>query len=141
MIADIWYLHTKFRGPHNLVTKRNKIMNSLTLRRDCGFQSGIIHRAAKSKTILILAGLFICYFVIIPCVWSAAHAADVERVTKEQLKEMIEKKNPIIVDVRLEKHWKNSPYKIKGAIRGNPEAFQSWSDTHPKTSILILYCA
>ena len=89
----------------------------------------------------ILAGLFIFYFVIIPCFWSAAQAADVERVTKEQLKAMIEEINPIIIDVRLEKHWENSPYKIKGAIRGNPEAFQSWSDTHPKASVLILYCA
>ena len=141
MIADIWYLHIKFHDPHNLVTTRNQTMNCLTFRKDIGFQSGINHRAAKSRTMLILAGLFIFYFVIILCFWSAAQAADVERVTKEQLKAMIEEINPIIIDVRLEKHWENSPYKIKGAIRGNPEAFQSWSTTHPKTSVLVLYCA
>ena len=130
-----------FHDPHNSVTKRNKIMNCLTFGRDRGFQSGINHRAAKSRTTLILTGLFICYFMILPCFWSTAQAADVERVTKEQLKEMIEETNPIIIDVRLEKHWENSPYKIKGAVRGNPKVFQSWSGTHPKTSVLILYCA
>ena len=141
MSADLWYLPIRSHNAHNSVTKRNKIMNCLTFRRDRGFQTGINHRALKSKPTIILTGLFICYFVIIPCFWSTAHAVDVERITKEQLKEMIGEINPIIIDVRLERHWKNSAYKIKGATRGNPKAFQSWSDTHPKTSVLILYCA
>ena len=130
-----------FHDPHNSVTKRNKIMNYLTFRRDCGFQTGINHRASKARSTLIFAGLFICYFVVISCFGNTAQAADVERVTKEQLKEMIEQTNPVIIDVRIEKHWKNSVYKIKGAVRGNPKAYQSWSGIHPKTSVLVLYCA
>jgi len=116
-------------------------MNCPTFKKDCGFQSDIHHRATNSKTALIFAELIICLSLIFPCFWSAAHAADIERVTKEQLLEMIEAINPIIIDVRIETHWKNSPYKINGAVRGNPKAFQSWSDTYPRTSVLILYCA
>lgn len=103
--------------------------------------TSIYPRTAWSKQALTLVGLLIFCLMAIPCFWDHASAADIERITKEQLKEMMGSANPIIVDVRREKHWKDSASKIKGAIRGNPESFETWSDNYPKTSVLVLYCA
>ena len=116
-------------------------MNSIKSGRSCGFGIDIYPWAVRLKTALTLAGLFICYVMIIPLFWGTAQASDVDRITKERLNVMIEKSDPIIIDVRLERHWENSVYKIKGAVRGNPEEFQAWFDIHPKTSVLVLYCA
>jgi hypothetical protein len=110
-------------------------------KRNHDFRSAPHHRAKKSYMTFILSGLIASILLMIFGFWNAAQAADVERISKEKLKQMIGQPSLIIIDARIEKHWKRSPYKIKGAVRGNPKAFQSWSELHPKTSVLVLYCA
>ena len=68
-------------------------------------------------------------------------AAEVPRMTKEALKTNLDDPDVVIVDVRVEKDWKGSEFKIKGAVRENPSAFSSWADKYPKDKTLVLYCA
>jgi rhodanese-related sulfurtransferase len=66
---------------------------------------------------------------------------DVPRITKEELKAMMDNPNVVIIDVRYEKHWKGSDRMIKGAIRENYDDVKSWADKYGKDKTLVLYCA
>jgi hypothetical protein len=46
---------------------------------------------------------------------------EVPRMTKEELLPMLGQSDVIILDVRIGDEWKKSPWKIKGAVRENPE--------------------
>ena len=67
-------------------------------------------------------------------------AAEVPRMTKEELKKNLNNPDIIIVDVRTGNDWKASEFKIKGAVRENPSDFGSWSGKYPKNKTLVLYC-
>jgi rhodanese-related sulfurtransferase len=69
-------------------------------------------------------------------------AADsrVPRITKEELRSMLDNPDVIIVDVRVEDEWKKSEWKIKGAVRENPEGdIQSTIEKYPKDKTLVFY--
>ena len=70
-----------------------------------------------------------------------AVAANVPRITKEQLKSMLDNPELIIVDVRSRRDWKASEYKIKGAVRVNPREVKSWAGQQSKNKTFVLYCA
>ena len=70
-----------------------------------------------------------------------AIAAEVPRMTKEELKAKLDNPDVVIVDVRAGKDWKGSEFKIKGAVRENPAKFSSWAEKYPKDKTLVLYCA
>ena len=70
-----------------------------------------------------------------------AIAAEVPRMTKEELKAKLDNPDVVIVDVRAGKDWKGSEFKIKGSVRENPAKFSSWSEKYPKDKTLVLYCA
>jgi rhodanese-related sulfurtransferase len=46
----------------------------------------------------------------------------------------------VIIDVRLGKDWTDSDLKIKGAVREESEAFESWAKKYPKDKTLVFYC-
>jgi rhodanese-related sulfurtransferase len=62
-------------------------------------------------------------------------------MTKEELKVKLDNPDLIVIDVRLGKDWTNSDLKIKGAVRENPEAVDSWANKYPKDKTLVFYCA
>ncbi len=70
-----------------------------------------------------------------------AMAADVPRMTKEDLKVKLGTADVHIIDVRVGKDWKASEMKIKGAVRGDPQDLESWSKKLPKEKTIVLYCA
>ena len=70
-----------------------------------------------------------------------AMAAEVPRMTKEELKTNLNDPGVVIVDVRVGKDWKGSEFKIKGAVRENPADLSSWVGKYPKDKTLVLYCA
>ncbi|MBW2148869.1 MAG: hypothetical protein JRG73_19165 [Deltaproteobacteria bacterium] len=82
--------------------------------------------------ILATVGLF---------VMTAAAAELVPRMTKEELKKLLGNSDIILMDVRTGKSWKDSEFKIKGAVREDPKKFDSWADKYPKDKTLILYCS
>jgi len=70
-----------------------------------------------------------------------AIAQEVPKITKEEVKGMLDNAEVIIVDVRLGKDWDGSKLKIKGAIREDPRKVSSWIDKYPKDKTLVFYCA
>jgi rhodanese-related sulfurtransferase len=70
-----------------------------------------------------------------------SRAAEVPRMTKEELKAQLGNPEFVILDVRTESDWKSSQYKIQGAVREVPGTVESWRDKYPKDKTLVLYCA
>lgn len=69
-------------------------------------------------------------------------SAEVMKMSKEELKSLMEKnQNILIIDVRGGKDWSSSEFKIQGAKRADPSNFSSWSTVFPKDNTLVLYCA
>jgi rhodanese-related sulfurtransferase len=79
-------------------------------------------------------------FAFLGCFQNLAPDVKVPRIAKEELKLMLGRPDIIIVDVRLEDEWKKSGWKIKGAVRENPEKeMQSWAEKYPKDKTLVFY--
>lgn len=72
---------------------------------------------------------------------SFAKSPEAPRMTKEELMAMLGNPDLIIIDVRYGKDWTESDVKIKGAVREDPEAFDSWAKKYPKDKTLVFYCA
>ncbi len=85
----------------------------------------------------ILAGLAVISLFIMP----ASFAGDVPKITKEELQKIMSDSDVVILDVRQGKDWKSSEFKIKGAIRANPNEFDSWNAKYSKDKKVIFYCA
>ncbi len=72
---------------------------------------------------------------------TVAPFGSIPRITTEELKAMLGKPEVLIVDVRVDKDWNDSDLKIKGAVRENPQAIESWASKYPKDKTLVFYCA
>jgi len=72
---------------------------------------------------------------------SAGVASEVNKITKEELIKIMEQDTIRILDVRQERDWSLSDFKIKGAERRAPQDFETWANTYPKDKTLVLYCA
>jgi hypothetical protein len=70
-----------------------------------------------------------------------ARSGGVPRMTKEELKALLGNPNLTIIDVRLGRDWTDSDSMIKGAVREDPQAVQSWASKYSKDQTLVLYCA
>jgi len=69
-------------------------------------------------------------------------AAEVSRMTKEELKALLGSSGITILDVRAGLDWEDSEWKIPGAIREDPrKEVKSWAEKYPKKKTLVLYCA
>ena len=81
--------------------------------------------------------------VVLLWVFTAGAVAsnDVPRMSTQELKELLSSGDVIILDVRTSGDWKGSTSTIKGAIREDPQAFDTWADTYPKDKTLVLFCA
>jgi hypothetical protein len=66
-------------------------------------------------------------------------AADVPRMSKEELQPMLGNPDVIIIDVRAGGDWTAKDSKIKGAVREDPGQVDSWIDKYPKDKTLIFY--
>jgi len=91
------------------------------------------------KRLLFIAVLFI--FLLSGVVMLFAQSGDVPRMTKEALSAVMGKPDVIIIDVRHGTGWSDSDLKIKGALREDPDAVQSWVNKYPKDKTLVFYCA
>jgi hypothetical protein len=80
-------------------------------------------------------------FFMVGILTSFAKSAEAPRMTKEELMAMLGNPDLIIIDVRYGKDWTESDVKIKGAVREDPEAFDSWAKKYPKDKTLVFYCA
>ena len=70
-----------------------------------------------------------------------AKSAEAPRMTKDELKAMLGNPDLVMIDVRTQRDWTESDSKIKGAVREDPEAVESWANKYPKGNSIVLYCA
>jgi rhodanese-related sulfurtransferase len=69
-------------------------------------------------------------------------SAQVEKMSKEELKMMLGKPELVVIDVRQAADLAKSNQKIKGAVREDPrQEVKSWADKYPKDKTIVLYCA
>lgn len=83
----------------------------------------------------------LCLATIGLLAFKAMASEAVPRITKEELKVLIDYTDVTILDVRTGRDWKSSEFKIKGAVREDPAAFKSWANKYSKDGTIILYCA
>lgn len=72
---------------------------------------------------------------------SQTFAANVGKMTKEELKNIMDKDNVTILDVRKGRDWSSSEFKIKGAVRVDLKNIVTDAKQFPKDQTLVLYCA
>ena len=71
-----------------------------------------------------------------------AKPAEIERITVEELKAKIEKKEPVtIIDARSNDSYGSSDKKIKGAVRMTSEDVKQRSKALPRDTEVVVYCA
>jgi hypothetical protein len=61
------------------------------------------------------------------------------KITINQLLESLDHPQLLLLDVRTRGSWQASDNKIKGAVRKNPDTFDSWANDLPKNKYLVLY--
>jgi rhodanese-related sulfurtransferase len=68
-------------------------------------------------------------------------AADVPRITKEELKGMLGKENVVIIDVRSDLDLEKSNQKIQGAVIEDVGKVGTWMVKYPKDKTFVFYCS
>jgi hypothetical protein len=70
-----------------------------------------------------------------------ALAGGAPRITKEELKSMLGNAKLVIVDVRRSKDWNASEYKIKDAVRVDPDPrkVDAWASSYGKDKTIVVY--
>ena len=92
------------------------------------------------RSIVFLMSILV---MMIACTtWTMSTMSDnVPRITKEELKAMLDNPNLVIIDVRAGADWTRSDIKIKGAIREDYNDINSWANKYAKNKLVVLYCA
>jgi len=81
-------------------------------------------------------------FIILGMVSRMASAAEVPRISTEELKSMLGSPEVIIIDVRAAGDWDKSKTKIQGAVREDPDkSAKSWAEKYSQDKTIVLYCA
>lgn len=70
-----------------------------------------------------------------------ASAAEVPRMTKEEVKKVLNNPKFTIIDVRRKIEWRLTKKKIKGAHWEDPDDVENWASKYPLNKTIILYCA
>jgi len=66
-------------------------------------------------------------------------AADVKRMSAQDLNAVRENPDVIVVDVRANRDWEKSDSKIAGAVRENPEDVNAWMKRYHINQTLVFY--
>ena len=92
-------------------------------------------RTGKVLSWGILAGALLVAFSF------ASLAADVSRISKEELKGMMGKEKVIIIDVRSDIDLEKSNQKIQGAVIEDAGKVETWMAKYPQDKTLVFYCS
>ena len=88
-----------------------------------------------------LVGSLIPILVMMMACATLTLSEGVPRMTKDQLKAMLDNPNLVIIDVRAGADWLRSDIKIKGAVREDYNDVNSWANKYAKNKLIVLYCA
>ena len=89
----------------------------------------------------LLAILILAVFPFLTGRVTCSSAADVARMSKDELRGMLGSPDLMIIDVRTEKEWRKSDKKILGATWEDADEFASWDAKYPKDKTIVLYCS
>ena len=79
-------------------------------------------------------------FVLAGCLQNVVMDTETPKMTKEELKPLLGNPEVIVLDVRIADQWKKSDWKIKGAVREDPEKdTKTWASKYPKDKTLVFY--
>jgi len=85
---------------------------------------------------------FLIVFVLTGCLQNVALETKVPKMTKEELKPLLDNPEVIVLDVRIPAEWKRDALKIQGAVREDPEKdYKTWASKYPKDKTLVFYCS
>jgi rhodanese-related sulfurtransferase len=70
-----------------------------------------------------------------------ASAAEVPRITTDDLNLRLGDADLVVLDVRSNPDWRQSATKIVGSERVNPGAANQWASHYSKEKDIVLYCA
>ena len=87
------------------------------------------------------AGISILGLALLMAFSFPSPAADVPRITKEQLKGMLGKENVVIIDVRSDLDLEKSNQKIQGAMIEDVGKVETWMGKYPKDKTFVFYCS
>lgn len=89
---------------------------------------------------IVVAAMFV---VTVGGAFMGASAAEIERITKEELKEKLDagQANLVIGDVRRGSDWKGSEFKIKDAVRVDSNDLDAFAEEYDRDDEIVLYCA
>ena len=84
--------------------------------------------------------LLVCFISILFTAFFSAQAfGQVIKIRVNQVLESLDDPQLLLLDVRTSGSWQASNTKIKGAVRKNPDTFDSWANDLPKNNFLVLY--
>ncbi len=86
------------------------------------------------KELAVLSSLLLLFVVV----QKGYSLSKVQRISKEELKTVLDDPGVKIIDVRRD--WERSDLKIKGAVREDPDDVKAWAGKYPKDKKLVLYC-
>jgi rhodanese-related sulfurtransferase len=76
------------------------------------------------------------------CMYGApAGASETPRISKDELKNMLDDPGVVVIDVRAYTDWILSTEKIRGAVREDYRDFDDWSAKYTRDKTVVLYCA
>ena len=92
------------------------------------------------KTISAVLKISVALTLVAACSLSAL-SGNAPRITKEELKSMLGDANLVIVDVRRDIDWNSGEFKIKGAVRGNPDPskVEAWASSYGRDNTFVVY--
>ncbi len=93
----------------------------------------------RQNAINRLAGFFVLLIFTGAVAHGSTDAAKISMISINQLKLILDNPQVVVIDVRTIAAWRKSPVKIKGAVRGAPKQFESWSKDFPRDKALVLY--
>ncbi len=85
--------------------------------------------------------LFLASLIVIFAASLASGAEVITTINKDQLKQELNSKDVVVIDVRALHDWDSSQWKIQGAQRQSPAETQAWMSNYPKDKTIVLYCA
>ena len=65
---------------------------------------------------------------------------DASITAAELRKSLLSSAPPLVIDVRRNERFKESPYVVKGALRRDPATVADWSKTLPRAADVVVYC-
>jgi hypothetical protein len=96
--------------------------------------------SVRLKTTAVLGFSFLLMFGLAAMALAMGKGPEVPRMTKEELLPMLGSPDVVILDVRIGDEWKKSPWKIKGAVREEPEkGVQPVAEKYPKDKTYVFY--